>query len=562
MSQAVQVTDATLRDGVESFVLKELRQEDLARLGKLLDRAGFYSIDCWGGSTFYAALTELQEDPWERLKRLRRAIRNTPLQMVVRGQMLVGFKPYHKEVVRKFLAKAAALGIDIFRIYDQLNDLENMRLAVSIAKELRKQVEATVLFSLNPATTQADYLRQAEALLNLGADAICINDSLGVMTPDKVASLVTTYRKSFHQPLRLHLHDNYQKALEAYLVGIRAGVERVDTVLTSLAWPEGPPAVESLMFSLGGTMYDPHIDVDILYEISEYIQALKETRHYREPAPRKVESRAEEGFLPDLLKDFLREELRRQNARDRQHMAFKEAHRVWGDLGFLPLKGRILEIIVEQTVANVLAGKRYEKLTEGMEDLVKGRYGPLYSLANEELRQRALDARQADRGQSWEGRLTKPLGISQEEDVLTYSLFPNEAERFFQSRRQRLAAPPIAKPPTLEAVRPLSQISQNVPRGLSLTLKGEEVGARLEGIGPLRGNKQTMFVNIADMTEEIEVTLVSSTGAMPEYLITMHGETHRLKFRKVFPKEEEYTPIFFEVDDTLEEFLIKHLHID
>jgi hypothetical protein len=316
------------------------------------------------------------------------------------------------------------------------------------------------------------------------------------------------------------------------------------------------------MFSLGGTMYDPHIDVDILYEISEYIQALKETRHYREPSPRKVESRAEEGFLPDLLKDFLREELRRQNARDRQHMAFKEAHRVWGDLGFLPLKGRILEIIVEQTVANVLAGKRYEKLTEGMEDLVKGRYGPLYSLANEELRQRALDARQADRGQSWEGRLTKPLGISQEEDVLTYSLFPNEAERFFQSRRQRLAVPPIAKPPTLEAVRPLSQISQNVPRGLSLTLKGEEVGARLEGIGPLRGNKQTMFVNIADMTEEIEVTLVSSTGAMPEYLITMHGETHRLKFRKVFPKEEEYTPIFFEVDDTLEEFLIKHLHID
>ena len=150
MSLPVQVTDTTLRDGVENFVLKELHQDELTRLGKLLDRAGFYSIDCWGGSTFYTALTELQEDPWERLKRLRRAIRNTPLQMVVRGQMLVGFKPYHKEVVRKFLAKASGLGIDIFRIYDQLNDLENMRLAISMAKELRKQVEATVLFSLNP----------------------------------------------------------------------------------------------------------------------------------------------------------------------------------------------------------------------------------------------------------------------------------------------------------------------------------------------------------------------------------------------------------------------------
>ncbi len=154
MSLPVHVTDTTLRDGVENFVLKELHQEDLSRLGKLLDRVGFYSIDCWGGSTFYTALTELQEDPWERLKRLRRAIRNTPLQMVVRGQMLVGFKPYHKEVVRKFLAKASGLGIDIFRIYDQLNDLENMRLAIAMAKELRKQVEATVLFSLNPAVTQ------------------------------------------------------------------------------------------------------------------------------------------------------------------------------------------------------------------------------------------------------------------------------------------------------------------------------------------------------------------------------------------------------------------------
>ena len=294
MSLPVHVTDTTLRDGVENFVLKELRQEDLTRLGKLLDRVGFYSIDCWGGSTFYTALTELQEDPWERLKRLRRAIRNTPLQMVVRGQMLVGFKPYHKEVVRKFLAKAAGLGIDIFRIYDQLNDLENMRLAIAMAKELRKEVEATVLFSLNPAVTQQDYLRLAEDLINLGADAICINDSLGIMTPDKVASLVTTYRWNLHQPLRLHLHDNHKKALEAYLVGIRAGVERVDTLLKPLSWSEGPPAVEDLVFSLGGTLHDPQIDMRTFDTITDYLEALKETHRYQEPPPRKVEDR----YLP------------------------------------------------------------------------------------------------------------------------------------------------------------------------------------------------------------------------------------------------------------------------
>jgi pyruvate/oxaloacetate carboxyltransferase len=558
----VQVTDTTLRDGAENFVLKELHQEELGRLGKLLDKAGFYSIDCWGGSTFYAALTELQEDPWERLKRLRRSIRNTPLQMVVRGQMLVGLKPYHKEVVRKFLAKAAGLGIDIFRIYDQLNDLENMRLAIAMAKELRKQVEATVLFSLNPAVTQTDYLRLAEDMINLGADAICINDSMGIMSPEQVASLVTTFKWNFHQPLRLHLHDNQKKAVEAYLLGIRAGVERVDTLLAPLAWPEGPPAVENLSAALAMTLYDTQIDPAVLEAIATYLHSLKAAHHYQEPSVRKVEDSSAEGYLPEVFKDYLREELRSRNARDRAHMAYKEAHRVWSDLGFLPLKGRILEIIGDQALANIFAEQRYKKLTDDMTDLVKGRYGPLYSIANENLRKLALEARQADRGQSWEGRLRQPPGITQEEDILTFSLFPDEAARFFETRAEKQAALTSPKPKPAAPPPAAARLAPTIPRGLSLTLKGEEVGARLEAIGPFRGNKQTLFVNIADMTEEIEVTLVSTSDSMPEYLITLHGETYRLKFKKVFPKEEEYTPIFLDIDDNIEEFLIKHLHVD
>lgn len=563
MSLPVSVTDTTLRDGAESFVLKLLNQEELSRLGKLLDRAGFYSIDCWGGSTFYAALTELQEDPWERLKRLRRAIRHTPLQMVVRGQMLVGFKPYHKEVVRKFLAKAANLGIDIFRIYDQLNDLENMRLAIAMAKELRKQVEATVLFTLNPAITQMDYLRLAEDMINLGADAICINDSLGVMTPEQVVSLVTTFRWNFHQPLRLHLHDNQHRAVAAYLVGFRAGVERVDTLLAPLAWPEGPPAVEQLLEALAGSLYDPRIDRQVLADLAEYLETLKKAHRYQEPVRRPVEDSGGVGFLPETLKEYLKEELRSRNARDRQQVAFKEAHRVWSDLGFLPLKGRILEIIGGQALANVFSQERYEKLTDDMIDLIKGSYGPLYSIANEELRRLAIQAREEERGHSWEGRLRQPAGITQEEDILTYSLFPDEAARLFRVRAEKQAAPPVAKPASrLEPPRPATRLAPAIPRGLSLAFKGEEMAARLEAIGPLRGNKQTLFVNIGDITEEIEVTLLSTGGTMPEYQITLHGETYHLKFKKVFPKEEEYTPIFLDINDQLEEFLIKHLQID
>lgn len=566
MPVPVQVTDATLRDGVEKFVLKTLHQEDLARIGKLLDRVGYYAIDCWGGATFYTALVELQEDPWERLKRLRRAIRQTPLQMVVRGQMLVGFKPYSKELVRKFLVKAASLGIDIFRIYDQLNDLENMRLAIEIAKELRKSVEATVLFSLNPSLTLDYYLQLAAELLNLGADAICFNDSLGFINPDNIATLVSRYREKFHQPVRLHLHNNHKLALDSYLVGIRAGAERVDTVVAPLAWPEGPPPVESLVFSLEGTLFDPQINRAVLEELAEYIDSLKKAYHYEDLPPRRPEDRGGEVRLPHLLKEFLREELRRRQARDRQHEVFREAQQVWADLGFLPLKGRILEIIGEQAVTNVLEGERYAKLTRDMIDLITGRLGPLYSLANETLRQQALAAREAAREQSREQILRQPSGITQEEDLITYSLFPEEAELFFQARSQRPApAPPprpahAVNPPPQEAPKP--ERVPHVPRGLRLTLRGEEVTAKLEGIGPLRGNRQTLFINIGDLTEEVEVKLLSSSGSRPEYLITLHGETYRLKLKKVLPKAEEYTPIFFEIDDRIEEFLIKHLYLD
>jgi pyruvate/oxaloacetate carboxyltransferase len=431
-----------------------------------------------------------------------------------------------------------------------------------MAKELRKEVEATVLYSRSPAVTMADYLRLAEDLINVGADTICINDSLGAMTPEQVASLVTTFKWHFHQPLRLHLHDSQRQAVEAYLVGVRAGAELVDTVMGPLIWSDCPPAAEQLLANLTGAAFDPHLDPAALEAVSVYLRDLKAAHRYQEPTPRKLEDTSGEGYLPGLLKDYLREELRSRQARDRLQAAYKEAHRVWQDLGFPPLKGKVLEIVGDQALANIFAGQRYEELTADMQDLIRGRYGSLYSIVDETLRHHALMLREKERNHPWEGRLRQPPGITQEEDIITFSLFPDEATYFFQHRERKQAAaaakPAAPKPPA----GPVTRLSQKMPRGLSLTLKGEEVGARLEAIGPLRGNKQTIFVTIGDMTEEIEVTFVDTGDARPEYVVTFHGETHRLKIRKVFPKEEEYTPIFLEIDDKLEEFLIKHLHID
>jgi pyruvate carboxylase subunit B len=557
MFNPIKVTDVTLRDGLEDFVLKHLRLDDLGRLVGLLDRAGFYSLDCWGGSTFYAALTDLKEDPWERLKRMRRSLTRTPIQMILRGRMLVGFKPFQSEVVRKFITRAANLGVDIFRVYDNLNDLENMQSAIAIAKELRKQAEATVLFSLNPHVTNDDYLQLAGGLVNAGADVICLNDSFGVMNPHQVETLISAYRRYFAQPMRLHLHNNHQAALTSYQEGVRQGAELVDTTLAALSWSYGPPPAESLMFALGGSVNDPHIDLDVLAEVSEFLEHLKEKYHYREPPPRKMDDRLGPDYLPGPLQEFIKEELKRRNARDRQRVACKEAQQVWKDLGYPALKGRILEIVGLQAVENISSLQRYKTIIPIMADLVRGKYGRLHSPILLELQSRALAPEEALAASlEKEGKLQTLPGLEREEDVITYSLFPEEAEAFFHFRAEGGRAP--ATVPAAPAPGPYPLLGAIATPQLTLTHKGEEVWARLEGVGSVRKGKQVLFINIQDHLEEIEVQLVPREDGPPDYLVTFHGDTYRIRVSKTFPKEQEYTPVFLEINGRMEEFLIKN----
>ncbi|MEW6657117.1 MAG: hypothetical protein AB1424_00510 [Thermodesulfobacteriota bacterium] len=557
MFNPVKVTDVTLRDGLEDFVLRHLRLDDLGRLVGLLDRAGFYSLDCWGGSTFYAALMDLKEDPWERLRKMRRALSRTPIQMILRGRMLVGFKPYQDEVIRKFITRAAHLGVDIFRIYDNLNDLENMAAAINAAKELRKEVEATMLFSLNPHVTVDDYLQLAGGLVNLGADVICLNDSFGVMTPHQVETLITAYRRYFHQPLRLHLHNNHQAALTSYQEGVRQGAALVDTTLAALSWSYGPPPVESLMFSLGGSSFDPHLDLNVLGEATEYLDHLKDKYSYREPPPRKMDDRLGPDYLPGPLKEFIREELQRQNARDRQQVVCKEAQQVWSDLGYPILKGRILEIVGLQAVQNVLSGQRYGTIIPIMQNLIRGKYGRLHSPILLELQSRALALEDEPPATlEKEGALQSLPGLEAEEDILTYSLFPEEAEAFFYVRADTSRAPAAAPAPQA-APGPYPFLAALTASRLTLSHKGDEVQTCLEGVGSVRKGKQVLFINIQGHIEEIGVQLVSGEGEAREYLVTFHGDAYRIRVAKTFPKEQEFTPVFLEINGQMEEFLIK-----
>jgi len=556
----VKVTDVTLRDGLEDFVQKHLRLDDLARLASLLDRVGFYSVDCCGGATFYAALNNLKEDPWEHLKRMRRALTSTPIQMLLRGRMLVGFQPYDDEVVRRFMIRAAHLGVDIFRIYDTLNDLDNMALAITTGKELRKQVEATVVYSLSPHLTNEDYLNLMSDLANLGVDVLCLNDSFGILNPAQVASLVSAYRRYFHQPLRLHLHDSHQAAITSYLEGIRQGAAMVDTTVSALSWSYGPPPVESLMFSLGGSGHDPILNLDILGEVTEYLDSLKEKYHFRQPPPRQPDDRLSPSYLPGPLKEFIREELQRRDARGRQQAAYKEATQVWADLGHPALKGRILEIVGLQAVENTMgAGPRYGNLIPIMLELLRGKYGRLHSPVKPELQRRALAGEEApgEEAPPQEGQLRGFPGLEREEDVLTYSLFPEEAEAYFYHRDRSPQAPPAAAP---QAPGPYPILTPFTHTDLTLTHKGEEVKARLEGVGSGRKGKQVLFINIGDHIEEIEVQLLPGEEDRPDFLVTLHGDTYRVRITQTLPKEQEYTPVFLEINGQVEEFLLKNSH--
>jgi pyruvate carboxylase subunit B len=431
-----------------------------------------------------------------------------------------------------------------------------METAINAAKELRKQVEATMLFSLNPHVTVDDYLQLAGGLVNLGADVICLNDTFGVMNPHQVETLISAYRRYFHQPLRLHLHNNHQAALTSYQEGVRQGAQLLDTTLAALSWSYAPPPVESLMFSLGGSKHDPHIDLDVLGEATEFLDHLKEKYNYREPAPRKMDDRLGPDYLPGPLKEFIREELVRRNARDRQRVACKEAHQVWSDLGVPILKGRILEIVGLQAVENILSAQRYEKIIPSMQNLIRGKYGRLHSPILLELQSRALAME--DEPPAYlekEGALQSLPGLEAEEDILTYSLFPEEAEAFFYERAEGVRAPAAAPAPPVPGPYPF--LGALTASRLTLSHKGDEVQTRLEGVGSVRKGKQVLFVNIQGHIEEIGVQLVSGEGEAREYLVTFHGDTYRIRVAKTFPKEQEYTPVFLEINGQMEEFLIK-----
>lgn len=439
----VRITDTTLRDGHQSLWATRMRTEDMLPIVERLDRVGYHSLEVWGGATFDVCLRYLYEDPWERLREIKKRAKRTPLQMLLRGQSLVGYGHYPDDVAAAFVRKAVENGIDIIRIFDALNDIRNLEFTMQVAKKAGAHVQATVVYTLSPVHTTEHYLETARKLAELGADSICIKDMAGMMAPYRAYELVSLFKKELAIPVQLHCHYIGGMAVGAYLKAAEAGVDVIDTASVPLAFGASQPPVETIVRALKGTPYDTGLDIKELFEIAQYFEDLRKKRGFERGVTRIHDMRVFDHQVPGGMISNLVTQLQEQKAIHRLQEVLEEIPRVRAELGYPPLVTPTSQIVGTQAVLNVLTGERYKLVPEEVRRYVQGYYGRPPAPIDPEVQKRILGDREpitcrpADLLEPKLEKLREEIGdlAQSEEDVISYALFPQVARRFFEARK-------------------------------------------------------------------------------------------------------------------------------
>ncbi|MBS7616092.1 oxaloacetate decarboxylase subunit alpha [Candidatus Bathyarchaeota archaeon] len=498
-AKPVKVTDTTFRDAHQSLMATRMRTESMLPIAEKMDNVGFFSMEVWGGATFDVCIRFLAEDPWERIRQLKRHIKRTPLQMLLRGQNVVGYKNYPDDVVIKFVEKAAENGIDIFRIFDALNDVRNMEVAIKTVKKVGKHAQGTICYTISPVHTIEYYVKVAEKLAELGCDSICIKDMAGMLAPQPAYELITALKKNVGLPVHLHSHSTSGMVMMTYLRACDAGVDIIDTAFSPLAWGTSQPPVESIVAALKGTPYDTGFDMELLQEIAEYFRELRE-KYYDplrliDPKAEKVDPSIMVHQIPGGMFSNLLEQLREQNALHRLKEVLEEVPKVREELGYPPLVTPTSQLVGIQAVLNVLSGKRYGIVPKEIKDYVKGFYGKPPAPINGKVKrmiigdEELITCRPADLLKPALNEIpeeVKPY-IESEEDALTYVLFPNTAVEFFKKRKTKKEEAKMSAPPErLEELERVAAVSVAVATYLSSLgeVKALTLARNKRGISP------------------------------------------------------------------------------
>ncbi len=442
----VKITETILRDAHQSLIATRMTTEEMLPVLEKLDKVGFYALEAWGGATFDACLRFLNEDPWQRLRVIRDKVKSTKLQMLFRGQNILGYKHYGDDVVEYFVQKSIANGIDIIRIFDALNDTRNLKTAIDATKKEKGHVQAALSYTISPVHTTESFVALAKELEDMGADSICIKDMAGLLVPYTAAELVKALKQKVKIPIELHTHYTSGVASMTYLKAIEAGCDIVDTALSPLAMGTSQPPTEPLVATLSGTPYDTGLNLEILSDIADYFKTLRENylkSGLLDPKVLGVNINTLRYQVPGGMLSNLVSQLKQQGKEDKLDEVLEEVPRVRADLGYPPLVTPTSQIVGTQAVLNVISGERYKMISNETKGIVRGEYGKTPVPISDEIRKKIIgdelpiQCRPADKIPSELDKYREEMKqyAEQEEDVLSYALFGQVAVKYFQYRQ-------------------------------------------------------------------------------------------------------------------------------
>ncbi|HAZ78605.1 MAG TPA: oxaloacetate decarboxylase subunit alpha [Porticoccaceae bacterium] len=460
---ALGITEVVLRDAHQSLFATRMRIDDMLPIAAKLDQVGYWSMESWGGATFDACIRFLGEDPWDRIREIKKVMPNTPQQMLFRGQNILGYRHYADDVVTKFVERAAVNGIDVFRVFDAMNDMRNLETALRAVKQVGKHAQGTISYTVSPVHTMDLWLEQARQIEDAGADSICIKDMAGLLTPYVGYALVTKLKKAVSIPIQLHAHATTGLSTSTIMKCVEAGIDNVDTAISSMSMTYGHSATESVVSIFKDSDRDTGLDIVKLEEIAAYFRTVRKKYSNFEGSLKGVDSRILVAQVPGGMLTNMEGQLREQGAEDRLDEVLLEIPKVREDLGFIPLVTPTSQIVGTQSVLNVLTGERYKSITKETAGVLRGEYGAAPSPVNKDLQSRvlgvgeeAITCRPADNIEPELESLEKELlglaaesgfqlksGDNQIDDVLTYALFPQVGLKFLAHKNDPSQFEPV-----------------------------------------------------------------------------------------------------------------------
>lgn len=490
MKKPLLLTELVLRDAHQSLLATRMRLDDMLPIAEKLDKAGYWSVESWGGATFDSCIRYLGEDPWERIRALKAAMPNTKQQMLLRGQNLLGYRHYADDVVRKFVERAHKNGVDVFRIFDAMNDIRNLETAVKSAVEVGAHAQGTISYTVSPVHNIQMWLDMAKRLEDMGCHSICIKDMAGLLKPYECEELILGLKKSVDLPIAMQCHATTGLSTATYQKAIDAGIDMLDTAVSSMSMTYGHTATETMVAIVEGTERDTGLDLVLLAEIAAYFRDVRKKYAKFEGSMKGVDARILLAQVPGGMLTNMEGQLKEQGAEDKFDEVLKEIPRVREDLGFIPLVTPTSQIVGTQAVLNVLTGERYKSITKETAGVLKGEYGATAAPVNAELQARVLDGADAitcrpadvisDELESLTDELSKiaadkeiSLADDKIDDVLTYALFPQIGLKFLENRNNPEAFEPVPTGEVESAKSSKPQSADGEPEAYSVSVDGK-----------------------------------------------------------------------------------------